>query len=135
MRRKSQFTIGAILGLVALLGCCFVVVRWYHTPIVVAQNPVVDVGQVAKGTTQQATFRFKNRGRRNVRIAPHASPCPGTFVDREVVTISPGDIGAISVALRFRTSSPNEDVRMPFRLATDDPASPWIEVTVVGRPK
>jgi|GEM_PF-2578764 hypothetical protein len=134
MRWKPQVAISFSLIFVVVLGCCFGFVRWYSTPIVVAQNPTVDVGPVAKGTTQYATFRFKNIGHRHLRIKPYTSPCPGTYIDFDVQTIAPGKTGNISVALRFRSSSPNEDVRMPFRIATDDPVSPWIEVAVVGRP-
>lgn len=102
--------------------------------LVVADNPVVLVGRVAAQEYQRATFRITNRGRREVRVRPYNAPCPGTYLDRGEQTIAPGETGEIRVGFHFRNSSPNEDVEFPFRIATDDPASPWIELAVIGRP-
>ena len=102
--------------------------------LVVAENHFVNVGKVAIQEVLEASFRIENHSDHMVRILPYFAPCPGAYVDRDEQSIAPGEAGEVVVQFRFRALSPNKDALMPFTIATDDAATPWIRLAVVGRP-
>jgi hypothetical protein len=96
-------------------------------PRVVVATPVKDLGMVGLGADPQAEFTIENRGGAplDISIAPVAQGLRIVDADR---TIAPAASGKVRVALdTFRTGVTAE---WKIEVATNDPATPEIELTV-----
>lgn len=85
---------------------------------------------MAFGTIGTHTFKVENRGKSPLELRRGPTSCTCTKAEIESPTVPPG--GSTNITLEWEANTANDEFSQTARFYTNDPARPFIELSVTG---
>jgi hypothetical protein len=100
-------------------------------PRIACDTPVIDVGNVAVGTTIQKRFRICNSGWQTLKLFEVSPTCPCTTCEIGVNAISPGESTSLEVTIDTSRFAAKEFSSTVY-VRSSDPGKPQVALGVIG---
>jgi len=102
-----------------------------NAPKVEFENKVYDFGSAKQNTKVAHNFKFKNTGKRDLKIRKIRATCGCTTIEPERTVIPPGESGSFKAI--FNTGSRNGNQRKLIYFISNDPENSNVRLTFKGK--
>ena len=102
-----------------------------NAPMVNFEKTVYDFGSAKQNSKVMHTFKFKNTGKRDLKIRKIRATCGCTTVEPSKSVIPPGESGSFKAI--FRTGSRNGQQRKLIYFISNDPENSTVRLTFKGK--